>query len=119
MTDTLDPLVQCRAPGWPGVYVLGCFEKAVSIYLQQVRALNLVWTLNHAGTVGPGARIAVVGGGFAGLTFAVAAARLGASVWLYERQPTLLTYQRDNHTRHLHPHIHEWPREGAQRDEAG
>lgn len=103
----------------PGVYVCGCFERWVSIYLQSLRGLNLAWTLVSTGRLARGARAAVVGGGFAGLAATAALGRLGVAVTLLERNPDLLATQRHNRVRHIHPHIHEWPRPGAREPRAG
>ncbi|MEW6282646.1 MAG: FAD-dependent oxidoreductase [Candidatus Eremiobacterota bacterium] len=108
-----DVLEAARVPGSAGLFVLGCFERNVSIYLQQVRALNLAWGLRDAG------RVAVIGGGFAGLTAAAGLTALGVRVSLFERQPELLSLQRGNRVRWIHPHIHEWPRPGAEDPQAG
>ncbi len=106
-------------PGLPNVYVCGCFERWVSIYLQSVRGLNLAWALVESGRVGAGARVCVVGGGFAGLTATAGLARRGAAVTLVEQQVELLATQRHNRVRSIHPHIHEWPRPGALEPRAG
>jgi hypothetical protein len=101
------------------VHVCGCFERWVSIYLQSVRGLNLSWALVESGGVRPGARVAVIGGGFAGLTSAAGLGRKGARVTLFERAGELLQTQRHNRVRWIHPHIHEWPRPGALQPRAG
>ena len=72
-----------RVPGAP-LYVIGTFDPAVSVFSQQVRAVNLAWSLmssRQVRTDGPGDvnSIAVVGGGFAGLT--VAAGFLARRAW--------------------------------------
>jgi uncharacterized protein (DUF952 family) len=101
------------------VFVCGCFERWVSIHLQATRGLDLAWAMIETGAIAAGARVAVVGGGFAGLAAAAALGRKGARVTLLERAPTLLASQRDNHVRWIHPHLHEWPRPGAQEPRAG
>jgi hypothetical protein len=58
----------------PGLYVVGCFERRVTLYAQQVRALNLVYALSHEKRLDAGASIAVVGGSVAGMTAAAGAA---------------------------------------------
>lgn len=106
-------------PEVPGVYVCGCFERWVSIHLQAVRALNLAWALRESERVAAGARVCVVGGGFAGLAVAAGLGRGGAEVTLLEQHGALLDTQRRNHVRWIHPHIHEWPRPGALEPRAG
>lgn len=62
----------------PGVYVLGCLARYVTVYAQQVRALNLVDSLAKSGLLSLHSRVAVIGGGIAGLTAAAATAVRGA-----------------------------------------
>ncbi len=52
-----------EVPGEPGVFVLGCFERRVTLYSQQVRALNLVHSLFAEGRLREGDRVAIVGAG--------------------------------------------------------
>ena len=106
-------------PGVEHVWVLGALERNVSIQLQQVRALNLVWQLHRTGRLVAGTEILVVGGGFAGLTAAAGAARLGAEVTVLERGAALLSLQRNNRVRVIYPHLHEWPRPEAKHERAG
>ncbi len=106
-------------PGAPGVFVCGCLERWVSIHLQAVRGFNLAWALEATGALGAGARACVVGGGFAGLAVAAGLGRRGVRVSLLEAASSLLHTQRSNHVRHIHPHIHEWPRPGARQPRAG
>ncbi len=106
-------------PGFPGVFVCGCFERWVSIQLQATRGHNLAWALIETKRLVQGQKTAVIGGGFAGLSAAAALGRKGIKVTLFERAPTLLATQRDNHTRWIHPHIHEWPRHGSRNPRAG
>lgn len=92
-----------------GLYVLGCLERRVTLHSQQIRALNLVYSLRERHIVKPGDEILVVGGGVAGLTAAAGAARLGLVVTLLERADELLHLQRNNKSRWIHPHIYDWP----------
>lgn len=102
-------------PGLSDVYVLGCFERRVTIYSQQVRALNLIYALHKAkSNFGPSTRVAVIGGGVAGLTVAAAAAYRRCRVHLLERKPQLLHLLEGNYTRWVHPHIYDWPFPGAE-----
>ncbi|WP_163787455.1 FAD-dependent oxidoreductase, partial [Myxococcus vastator] len=59
--------------------------------------------------------LGVIGGGVAGLTAAAAAARLGCKVYLLEKHSDVLALQGQNRTRWLHPHLYDWPEEGADR----
>jgi HAD superfamily phosphoserine phosphatase-like hydrolase len=96
-------------PKTPGIYVLGCFGKYVTVYSQQIRALNLAWALYKTGSLNASTRIAIVGGGAAGLTLAVAAARLGATATLLEKLHAPMGLQRGSKKRFVHPHIYDWP----------
>jgi tetratricopeptide (TPR) repeat protein len=98
-----------QVPKEDGLYILGCFEKRVTLRSQQVRALNLICALDALGALKSTGRIAVVGGGAAGMTAAAGAARLGYEVTLLEKKDTLLPLFRGNNTRWLHPHIYDWP----------
>ena len=102
-------LAQFSIPGIEHISVLGALERNVSIQLQQVRALNLIWLLQQQRRLVAGTHVLVVGGGFAGLTAAAAASRLGARVTLLERAKSLLGLQRNNRVRVIYPFIHEWP----------
>lgn len=100
----------------PGLYVLSSRERRVTVYSQQIRALNLVRALVTTTThrrLKAGDHIAVVGGGIAGVTAAAAALIVGARVDLYEMKPVLLPLQTGNSTRWLHPRIYDWPLEVA------
>ncbi len=96
--------------GFHNVYVLGCFAKYVTVYAQQVRALNLVDTLAKAGILSNLSRVAVVGGGIAGLTAAAAAAVRGvAEVQIFEKLANSMRLQRSSEKRYIHPFIYDWP----------
>ncbi|MCX5581641.1 ABC-three component system protein [Kaistia terrae] len=103
------------------MFFLGCFEKRVTVYSQQVRAINLVAAILDQGLVRAEGRVAIVGGGAAGLTAAVAFAR-GAPglrvIHVYEKLPEVLQLQQ-NSGRYLHPHNYDWPAESAANPSAG
>ena len=63
-------------PNWTGVYVLGCFARHVTVRSQQVRALNLVYSLHEEFGL-EGKSVAIIGAGAAGLTAAAAALMTG------------------------------------------
>jgi tetratricopeptide (TPR) repeat protein len=107
-----------EVPSRRGIFILGCLERRVTLYSQQVRALNLAFSLSQENRLAQGDKVLVVGGGAAGLTFAAGAAHLGAKVTLLERRGDLLSMFRGNHTRWLHPHIYEWPRLGSEQAHA-
>lgn len=108
--------------GTKRVLVLGCFEQRVTVYSQQVRALNLVDAILSQGLVRQnGGKVAIVGGGVAGMTAAVAFAKAApqlARLDLFERRPSTLEFQR-NSRRFLHPHFYDWPALGSDQSEAG
>lgn len=103
-----DMLRYASVPGRPRVHVVGCLERPVTIYCQQVRALNIVQSLFRTRRLSPSGRLLVVGGGFAGVTAAIAAARAGAEVVLLEKNNEVLGVQKDS-ARWIHPTILEWP----------
>jgi tetratricopeptide (TPR) repeat protein len=105
--------------GWPGMYVLGCLDRRVTIYSQQVRALNLAAALVASERVKPGESVVVVGAGAAGLTCAAGLRRLGVAVVVLEAQREILPLFRGGSTRWLHPGVYDWPLERWDRDRAG
>lgn len=89
------------------VYLLGSTEQRVTFYAQQCRALSFVHALSDKGELGPGKTMAIVGGGLSGLTAAVAAARRGCEVMVYEAQSAVLSRQAVASHRWVHPHIYD------------
>src|SRR6267154_4831843 len=76
-----------RLPDHP-LYLIGIFARGVTVYSQQIRALNLIWALVQQGILAcklqedapdpdKRASIAIIGGGFAGLTAAAALIKKG------------------------------------------
>jgi hypothetical protein len=126
MTDssTLSPdmiLSSYRLPKHP-LYLVGVFARGVTVYSQQIRAFNLIWALVEKGILAcklkddepdPGKRaaIAIIGGGFAGLTAAAALIKKGvhAEITIFEQRDTLVPLQHGSDTRWLHPRIYNWP----------
>jgi hypothetical protein len=109
-----------RVPEDDGLFVLGCFERPATLYMQQVRALNLIFALSRA-PVREDCALAVIGAGAGGLTAAAAAAMLGWRVTLLDRiENNVLSLAGSvTNQRWLHPHIYDWPAEGADRTDAG
>jgi GAF domain-containing protein len=96
------------------IYLLGSFEAGLTIYKQQVRALNLVWSMIEALPRKRLERVAVVGGGFAGLTAAAALLHKGVRhVAIFEQRATLCPLQDGSDTRWVHPGIYDWPDAGS------
>ncbi len=106
-------------PGNPSVYLVGSFARHVTIYSQQVRAINLIDALCRTGQIGRSTSVIVVGAGVAGLTAAAAALVRGASVTLVEQGTDLSPIQSEAGARYLHPHIYDWPLQAVQGSRAG
>jgi len=98
-----------EVPGWQQVYVLGCFGRYITVYSQQVRALNLIYSLFKGERLAAKSKVGVIGAGFAGLTAAVGAARVGATITVLERLSRPMGLQKGCTQRFLHPHIYDWP----------
>ena len=114
-----DVLASYQVPGSP-LYIVGTFENGVTVYGQQVRALNLVWALINTAKIGcrtttttelSKARIAIVGAGFAGLSVVAGLIkkRVDAQITIFEERDTLLPLQHGSDSRWLHPRIYDWP----------
>lgn len=103
------------------VYVLGSFEKGVTVFNQQVRALNLAWALTKSPNFMKRLEhVAVIGGGIAGLTLAAGLLKKGVqSITIFEKRPVFCPLQQGSDTRWVHPHIYEWPTEGTENPVAG
>lgn len=110
-----------------GLYVVGTYDVGVTIYSQQIRALNLAWALVECGLVKTrhpsrvdsfeGAKnVAIIGGGFAGLTIAASLIKKGVigDITLFERRDTLLPLQQGSDSRWVHPKIYDWPAKGSE-----
>jgi formylglycine-generating enzyme required for sulfatase activity len=104
---------------WPGVYVLGCLDRRVTVYSQQVRALNLAAALLAGKKVKPGDEVVVVGAGAAGLTCAAGLQHLGAKVTVLEKDKEILSTFRGASQRWLHPGVYDWPMEGWSLEDTG
>lgn len=110
-----------RVEARPRLYALGNFDQRVTVLSQQIRALNLAWALVESGRLPTrageeAAKVAVIGGGFAGLTLAAALMqkRCRCEITVFEERDTLLPLQQGSDTRWLHPHIYDWPDEGSE-----
>lgn len=98
----------------PGLYLVGSMERGVTIYSQQVRAHNLAWAL-HDLRRQRSDRVAIVGGGIAGLTMAACTMCLNRQVQitLFEKSWDLCPFQQGADTRWVHPRIYDWPFAGS------
>ena len=119
-------LASFAVPNRP-LYLIGIFERGVTVYSQQVRALNLIWALVETEKLvcnlkpdalahSKPATIAIIGGGFAGLTAAAALIKksVDADITIFEQRDTLLPLQHGCDTRWLHPGIYSWPADGSE-----
>lgn len=106
------------------VYSIGSFSSGVTVRSQQIRALNLAYSLIELRKLRTSTKdsldIAVIGAGFSGLTFVAALLKkeIACTVTLLEEHDTLLPLQQGNDSRWLHPHIYEWPDKGSEADVA-
>lgn len=109
----------CKIGSSP-IYSIGTFHSGVTVLSQQIRALNLAWAFIESEAVEcvlPNKRsrkpkkVAVVGGGFAGLSFAAGliAKRANVEITIFEERDTLLPLQHGSDSRWLHPQIYNWP----------
>jgi hypothetical protein len=96
-------------------FIIGAFAGGITLYKQQVRALNLLYAIHHLKRLPEKARIAVIGGGVSGITATAAAITLGYEVYLFESRPLLLHLQHGCDTRWVHPHLYDWPEPGSDR----
>jgi hypothetical protein len=112
---------QTRVPDTNSVFFLGCFENRVTLYSQQVRALNLVDAILDQGLLRNHGKVAIVGGGAAGITAAAGLAKAAPALLkidLFEGRDDILEYQHGSR-RYLHPHIYDWPAERTDEVDAG
>lgn len=101
-----------------GIYLIGSLERGGTVYNQQLRAHNLVWSLweLHKRNEINIKRVAIVGGGIGGLTAAACSlSRFDktVSITLFERLWDLCPLQQGSDNRWLHPRIYEWPANGS------
>ena len=122
MTGTADSLddwiASSTLPASGGLYFLGTFERRITFYSQQVRAFRLIRALHEKGSLKATDAIAVVGGGAAGVTCALALGILDYDVTLFDPADEVLQLQSAS-PRLLHPHIYEWPALGSLNTSAG
>src|ERR1700712_5793768 len=111
-------------PGYRQLFAMGVVgrpslrfaeQPRVTLRSQQVRAFNLAFALIKSGALTPAARVAVIGGGIAGVTVAAALCHHGYSVTILERRPGLMPLQAGSTQRWLHPHLIDWPAIGSRR----
>lgn len=94
-------------------------EKGITVLKQQMRALNLMYSLRATDRILRGQNIAIIGAGAAGVTAAAAAFILGYRVHLFEKSQLYCHLQQGCETRWIHPHLYDWPEPGSDRAYAG
>ena len=98
-----------EVPTKDDLYIVGSFARSVTVYSQQVRAIGLVDALAGLGRLRQSSRVAVIGGGIAGITAAAALCKIGIRPVIFEKESELAQLQRTSGRRYLHPHIYDWP----------
>ena len=95
MLTPADIIAGARIAAHPGIYVLGFYDTRITFYSQQVRGLELAHALQHEHLLPANARVAVIGGGAAGITLAAGLALQGGTeVHLFEKAHRLLPLHR-------------------------
>src|ERR1043165_4448925 len=113
-------IIRCTCPkSWKNVYVLGCFDKRVTLYSQQVRALTLIRALYETGQLDEKTSVAIVGAGVAGVTAAIGAALLGSKITLFDSASAPFHLQEGATHRFVHPHVYLWPSTESMVPDAG
>jgi hypothetical protein len=115
--DVLKSYSACK----DNLYFIGTFDVGVTVYSQQVRALNLAWALIESEILNSEKsackpKIAIVGGGFAGVTLAAALIKknVNGSITLLEKRDSLIPLQQGSDSRWIHPKIYDWPSTGSE-----
>src|ERR1041385_1270445 len=68
------------------LYILGIFDKRITLFTQQTRAINLIYSLGKQGKLRAGDRVAILGAGAGGLPAAIAATTRQAVVTVFEKE---------------------------------
>jgi SAM-dependent methyltransferase len=108
-----------------GVFILGSFDRRITFYAQQSRALMLVRALagrgllkKEFGNKNSIIDVGIVGGGLSGVTVAAALSILGCRVTIFEVREEILDLQKNASHRYIHPRIAEWPDYNSLRTDA-
>lgn len=101
-------LTNVRLNGYNSTYVIGTFDQKKTVATQQQRAsvLALAAAREHASEK---KKVAIVGGGFAGISCAATLLKLGFEVCLFEQKDRLIPIQARCVDRFLHPTLYDWP----------
>ncbi|MGB3845439.1 MAG: ABC-three component system protein [Sphingopyxis sp.] len=104
------------------VYLLFPADVRITLYAQQVRALELIDRLAAEPWIERVSSIAVIGGGASGMTAAAALMTAGLReelvVTLFESCNQIMPLQSGAHNKLLAPHLIDWPMAGATEDRA-
>jgi hypothetical protein len=103
MNDAASPILGSYRVEATPLFVVGTFDTGVTVLSQQIRALNLVCGLVESelvpcvGDESPAKKLAIVGGGFSGLTIAAGLIKKGANaeIAIFEERDTLLHCNRE------------------------
>lgn len=98
-------------------YIIGIYQKGITIHHQQIRALNIFYSLHVLGKINPETKIGIIGGGVAGTTFAFAALHSNMKVSLFEKGRVLIPLQKGSQTRQIHPNIYSYPSKNSRVEE--
>jgi len=112
--DSTKIVEQSQVTGSVNTFILGNTDKRVTFSTQQTRAFNLVWALWVEKIIKKKSKVAVIGGGLAGMTAAAALNIKGASVTLYHDKENLMNVQEKSVHRYIHPNIYDWPQKGCE-----
>lgn len=121
MSETAKEILKSYSASEEELYFIGTFDVGVTVYNQQIRALNLAWALIESGKLkseksSDKSSIAIVGGGFAGVTLAAALIKknVNAEITLFEKRDSLIPLQQGSDSRWVHPKIYDWPSTGSE-----
>lgn len=101
-------------PNYKTAYFIGCIGNGkITIHSQQIRAFNLAYALIRNEKLTPKKRVAIIGGGISGITFASAISqKCKCKIDIYETHQEVLDLQRKS-DRYVHPNIFDWPLDEA------
>ncbi len=109
-----DRILELMSPAdAPNLFFLGTYAKRLTICSQQIRAINLIDAIQYYRCRLAGLRVAVVGGGIAGLTASARALEYGAVITIFEQNAGFVAIQNSANHRWIHPHIYDWPGDTA------
>jgi hypothetical protein len=91
------------------LFCIGPNVGRINFLSQQIRALNLVWALHTQGHIAPNHKVAVIGGGIAGITAAVALRAYDCTVRVFDQGARPMHRQSDTKHRHIFPNLNWWP----------